>query len=116
MTKCVCSVLESGADSVIFPNDAGDLNSAEKLGARGQAMFTALVGGLCPKGAKWRYVRKQENPLWVASDNKELRTKLAKDRGGNNTLHTDNFLHPEDSFVEFTYTSLPLIFYTYTYI
>ena len=110
MTRGLCLVLESGADSVIFPNDAGNLNSAKKKGAQEKAMSTALAGGLCPQGVTWRYIRKHEKPLWLASDNEEIRTKLAEDNGGENTQQTVNCLHPEDSFVEFTYTSPSFIF------
>ena len=120
MTRGLSLVLESGADSVIFPNDAGNLNSAKKKGAQGKAMSTALAGGLCPQGVRWRYIRKHENPLWLASNNEEIRTKLAEDNGGDNTQQTVNCLHPEESFVEFTYTSTPFhflsAFYIYIYI
>ncbi len=108
LQRGLACVLASGADSVLFPHDAGNLNSEDTHGARGRNMSTALAAGLFPDGVLWRYVPKQHNPLWVASDHKEIAAKLAKDHGGSNQHQTSSFLHPVHPFVEFTYGPPPL--------
>ena len=102
------AVLQAGADRVLLPNDAGTKNSARAQGAQGSALSAGLDAGRCPLGVTWRYVAAEENPLWRGSDDDEIKEMLAKMPGGDNALATQQFLHPDRPFVEFTLDRLCL--------
>ncbi len=95
-------VLKAGADWVLFPNDAGTLNSEQKQGAQGKRMSAALAAGILHENVVWKYITKDENPLWVASADVAIGDELSLSPGGDNELCTKQYLHPKNAFVEFS--------------
>jgi hypothetical protein len=92
-------LLNAGADEVVLPYDGGSGNLPS-----GSDMTTMLAGTYHPN-INVKFSSLQDNILWLASNEEEIRTWLSENdggHGGDNGFQTEKCLHPKTPFVTVT--------------
>jgi hypothetical protein len=97
--KCA-RLLKAGASEIFLPCGGGKENKNQ------QEMQKMLVELECNSDKELLDVRRlhtcRENPLWAASDAKELQAVLESNRRSSNAVQTLNYLDPQTPFVRVT--------------